>query len=71
MCRPFLRGSALRKLEVADPGAPVKAGCRLVVLICVIKGAIVHRIDRYIAVVTPAVRGSTLAAGAIEKMLFA
>jgi len=71
MRRAFLRRGTLGELEITDPGAPVKAGCRLVVLICVIKGAIVHRIDRYIAVIAPAIGGSTLAARAVEKMLFA
>lgn len=71
MRRAFLWRSALGELEITDPSAPVKAGCRLVVLVCVIESAIVHRINRHIAIVTPAIRGSTLATGAIEEMLFA
>jgi hypothetical protein len=71
MRRTFLRRGAPDELEVTDPGSPVKAGCGLVVLVCVIESAIVDRIDRYVAVVAPAVSRRTLAAGAVEKMLFA
>ena len=71
MGRTRLLSGALGELEVTDPGAPVKAGCCLVVLVCVIESAIVDWIDRYIAVVPPPIRGGTLTAGAVEQMLFA
>jgi len=71
MRRALLRRSALGKLEVADARAPVKAGRGRVVLVRVIEGAIVDRIDCDIAVITPAIRCSTLASRSIEKMLFA
>ena len=69
MRRAFLRRSALGKFEVADAGAPIEAGCGLVVLVRVIERAIVHGIDCEIAVIAPAIRGSALAARAVEKML--
>ena len=67
----LLRRCALGELEVADARAPVEAGRRQVVLICVVKSAVVHRIDRDIAVITPAIGSACLATGAIKKMLFA
>ena len=70
MRRTFLRRSTLGKFEVADARAPVEAGRRRVVLVCVIERAIVHRIDREIAVIAPAIGRSTLAPGAIKKVLF-
>ena len=65
----FLRRSALSKPEVADAGAPIEAGRGLVVLVRVVEGAVVHRIDGEIAVIAPAIGGSALAAGAVKKML--
>ena len=65
----FLRSSALCKLEVADAGAPIEAGGRLVVLARVIERAVVHWIHCEIAVIAPPVGRSALAAGAVEKML--
>jgi len=69
MARAVLRRCALDKPEVADTRAPVEAGRRGVVLVCVVERAIVHRIDRDIAVIAPAIGGGTLAAGPVEKML--
>ena len=66
----FLRRSALSKLEVANAGAPIEAGRGQVVLVRVVETAVVHRIDREITVIAPAVRGRALAARAVEKMLF-
>ena len=60
----FLRGSTLSELEVTNPGTPVKAGCRLVVLVCVVERALVNRIEGHCAVVAPAVSTSHLDAGA-------
>ena len=71
MRRPLLRGGALREPEVANARAPVEAARRLVVLVRIIERAIVHRIDCDIAVIAPAIGRSTLAAGPVEKMLFA
>jgi hypothetical protein len=71
MRRAFLWRSALGKLEVADAREPVKAGRGGVVLVGVIEGAIVDRIDCDIAVITPAIGGARLASRSIEKMLFA
>ena len=65
------RRRALGKSEVADARAPIEAGRRRVVLVRVIEGAIVHRIDGEIAVIAPATRGSALATRAVEKMLLA
>jgi len=65
----FLRRSALSKLEVTDAGAPIEAGRGLIVLVCEIESAVVHRIDGEITVIAPAIGGSALAARAIEKML--
>ena len=65
----LLRRCALDKPEVADTRAPVEAGRRRVVLVCVIERAIVHRIDRDIAVIAPAIGGGALTAGPVEKML--
>ena len=70
MRRPFLRCGALGKLEVADACTPVKATSCLVVLVRVIEGAVVHRINGHIAVIAPAIGRACLATGAIEKMLF-
>ena len=67
----LLRRCALSKPEVADARAPVEAGRRRVVLVCLIERAIVHRIDCEIAVIAPAIGRSTLAAGPVEKMLLA
>jgi hypothetical protein len=71
MRRALLGRSALGKLEVPDTRAPVKAGGGRVVLVRVIEGAIVHRIDCDIAVITPAIGSTGLASRSIEKMLFA
>lgn len=70
MRRAVLGRSALGKLEVADARAPVKATCRLVIFVRIVECAVVYRIDRDVTVITPAIRGSTLAARSIEKMLF-
>ena len=67
---PLLRCGALGKLEVADACTPVKATRRLVVLVRVIEGAVVHGVDSHIAVIAPAIGGSCLATGAVKKMLF-
>ena len=69
MSRAFLRRCALSKLEVADTRAPVEAGGRRIILAGVVESTIIHRIDGDITVVAPAVGGSTLASGAIKKML--
>ena len=69
MRRALLWRCALGEFEVADARAPVEAGRRRVVFVCVIESAIVHRIDCDIAVIAPAIGRSTLAAGPIEKML--
>ena len=65
----ILRRCALSEGEVADTRSPVEAGRRRVVLVCVIERAIVHWVDRDIAVIAPAIGGCTLAAGPVEKML--
>ena len=67
----FLRRGALGKPEVANTRAPVEGACRRIVLVRVIEGAIVHRINRHVAVIAPSVGGASLAAGAVKKMLFA
>lgn len=59
----------LNEPEVADTRAPVEAGRRRVVLVCVVKRAVIHRIDCDIAVIAPAIGSGTLAARPIEKML--
>jgi len=69
MRRALLRRCALGEPEVADLRAPVEAGRRRIVLVCVIERAIVYRIDCEIAVIAPAIGRSTLAAGPVEKML--
>ena len=69
MPRARLQRCALGKPEIADARAPVEARRRWVVLVCIIEGAIVHRIDCEIAVIAPAIGRSTLAAGPVEKML--
>ena len=69
MRRALLRRCALGKPEIADARAPVEARRRWVVLVCVIEGAIVHRIDCEIAVIAPAIGRSTLAPGPVEEML--
>ena len=61
---------ALRKLEVANTRAPVEAGRRVVVLVRVIEGALVHRINGQVAVVAPSAGGFSLAASAVKKVLF-
>jgi hypothetical protein len=66
-----LRRGALRKPEVPDLCPPVKAGRGGVVLVRVVEGAVVHRIDRDIAVIAPAIARAALAAGAVKEMLFA
>ena len=71
MRRALLRRCALGESEIADARAPVEAGRRRVVLVCVVEGAVVHRIDCDIAVIAPAIGGGALAAGAVEKMLLA
>jgi len=67
----LLRRCALREPEVADARAPVEAGRRRVILVCVIKRAIVPRIDCEIAVITPPIRSACLAPTPVEKMLLA
>ena len=69
MACALLRRCALDKPEVADTRAPVEAGRRRVVLVCVVERAIVHRVDCEIAVIAPPIGGGTLAAGPVEKML--
>ena len=71
MPRALLWRCALGKPEVADAGAPIEAGCGLVVLVRVVERAVVHRIDCEITIIAPAIGGSALAARAVEKMLFA
>ena len=71
MPRALLRRCALGEPEVTDAGAPVEAGRRRVVLVCVVECAVVHRIDCDIAVIAPPIGRGTLAAGPVEKMLFA
>ena len=65
----FLRRSTLGEFEVADAGAPIEAGRSLVVLVRVVEGAVVHRIDCEITIIAPAIGSACLAAGAVEKML--
>src|SRR3954453_15202548 len=65
----FLRRSALSKPEGANAGAPVEAGRSLVVLVCVVEGAVVHRIEGEITVIAPTVGSACLAPGSVEKML--
>ena len=67
----LLWSGASGKPEIANACPPVEAGRRRVVLVRVVKGAVVHWIDGEIAVIAPAIRGATLAAGAVEKMLLA
>jgi hypothetical protein len=69
MSRAFLRRCALCKPEIADARAPVEAGRRWVVLVYVIEGAIVSRIDCEIAVITPPIGSARLAPCTVEKML--
>jgi len=61
---------ALGKLEVANTRAPVEAGRRVVVLVRVIEGALIHRINGQVAVVAPSAVCVSLAAGAVKKVLF-
>ena len=69
MTRALLRRCTPGESEVADNGAPVEAGRSRIVLVCVVKRAIVHRIDSDIAVIAPAIGRGTLTAGSVEKML--
>jgi hypothetical protein len=69
MRRALLRRCALGKPEVADTRPPTEAGRRWVVLVCVIEGAIVSRIDCEIAVITPPIGSACLAPCTVEKML--
>ena len=71
MRRALLGHCALCEPEVADARAPVEAGGRRVVLVCVIERAVVHRIHSEMAVIAPAIGRTTLAAGSVEKMLLA
>lgn len=71
MRRTFLRRSALCELEVTNASAPVELRRGLVVLVGVVERAVVHRIDRQIAVVSPSIPRCTLTTCAVEKMLFA
>src|SRR5205814_496224 len=67
-----VRARAARELEVADPSAPVEAAVRGVVLLRVPEGAVVDRVDGYVAVVAPAVeRVGGLAAGPVEQVRLA
>src|SRR5262249_11199157 len=59
--------AAAREGEVPDPRAPVEARRRRVVLLRVPEGAVVHGVDRQVAVVAPAVARPALAARPREK----
>ena len=69
-CAFLLRGT-LRELEIANASAPIELGCGLVVLVRVVERAVVYWINCEITVIAPSIPGSTLTAGAVEKMLFA
>ena len=69
MRRALLRRCALGKPEVADTCPPVEAGGRQVVLIGIVEGAVISGINSKIAIISPAILSSTLAAGSVEKML--
>jgi len=58
------------EFETRDSRAPVENPASLQVFVCVIEGAVVHRINGHIAVIAPAIGGACLATGAVEKMLF-
>jgi len=66
-----LRRSALGEFEVADACTPAKAGSGRVVFVRVVERAVVHRVNRDIAVVSPAIGRARLATGSIKEVLFA
>src|SRR5215475_11218417 len=81
----FLRFCALVKFDVADPCLPVKLAGLFVVLVSVIEGAVVLRINGHVTVIAPAIlrglgnaigiligiaRAINLATGTVKEMLF-
>ena len=66
----LLWGGASGKPEIANACPPVEATRCLVVLVRVVEGAVVNRINGEIAVIAPAIGSACLATGAVEKMLF-
>src|SRR5262245_54888773 len=81
----FLRLCALGEFEVADPCLPVKLTRLFVVLVSVIEGAVVLRVNGHVTVIAPAIlsvlgyasgiligiaRAINLATGTVKEMLF-
>lgn len=71
MSSALLWRGASGKPEIANACPPVEAGRRRVVLVRVVEGAVVHRINGDIAVIAPAIGRACLAARPIKKVLFA